>query len=401
MIRDLLRRSTSHFLWMGFAKAISVVAFILLAQSLTTELFGRFLFFLTALSLVSILGSLGLNQWYQKQVSSGQSVGVVIQQVFLARAVSWFLSTLLLGLWLVFVPSLSLELGFLLVIVSLPEAFLSVTDGVWLFMKQPWLVSIPNILKMSSILVGLLVFGDKITVFEVVLFFGLGSLVACFLFLILLKRRVLLERQVLFSISQALSTLKQASSYALLMTTSYAYSRADQLIIRYSLSEAALGVYGIAYRYLEGISLFPNALAQNLFHVAAKKNAVSLLQVLIITSILFVLGVFFGGVVFLLAPFLTTGLLGAEYSQATTILQILSLVVVMFFVNAPLSTVVQSSDLVTRFLPWGITNTVLNISLNLIFLPVYGLQAAAWMMVVTEFTGLVINMYFVTRLFRK
>jgi len=64
-----------------------------------------------------------------------------------------------------------------------------------------------------------------------------------------------------------------------------------------------------------------------------------------------------------------------------------------------LSTVVQSSNYLKSFLPYGIINTVLNIILNLVLVTRYGIVSAAWVMLITEVTGLLINYYFIKKIY--
>lgn len=93
--------------------------------------------------------------------------------------------------------------------------------------------------------------------------------------------------------------------------------------------------------------------------------------------------------------------MGPAYAAGIPILKILSIVVFLFFFNAPLATFIQSSSLLKKFLPFGIGNTVLNIILNIALIPLYGIQAAAWNMVVTETLGAMINVYFVQKIYAE
>lgn len=110
-------------------------------------------------------------------------------------------------------------------------------------------------------------------------------------------------------------------------------------------------------------------------------------------------GIIVSLMLFFASGFLITDLLGPAYNAAILPLKIFCLVLLLFFINSPLATVVQSSDFVSKFLPWGIGNTIANIVLNIIFIPVYGITAAAWIMFLTELTGLFINIYFVKKIY--
>ncbi len=201
------------------------------------------------------------------------------------------------------------------------------------------------------------------------------------------------------SLKEILKTLKGSSSYAFLIATSFAYSRGDSLIVRYALNSSALGIYGAAYRYLEGISLLPTALSHNLFPISAKESTLSSGHLVRITFIMLFLGLLSSICIYLLSGWLIVTIIGPAYVGAVQVMKIFAGVVLFFFLNAPLATVVQSSRLLKRFLPYGIFNTALNIGLNIVFVPVLGVVAAAWVMLITEITGFLINVYFARQVY--
>jgi O-antigen/teichoic acid export membrane protein len=75
-------------------------------------------------------------------------------------------------------------------------------------------------------------------------------------------------------------TLLSSYHYGLLIVSSFAYARGDALIIGFTAGNAALGLYSLAYRYLESLSLFPSAISQNLFHISAKKDGTTMPQLI-------------------------------------------------------------------------------------------------------------------------
>lgn len=167
------------------------------------------------------------------------------------------------------------------------------------------------------------------------------------------------------------------------------------MILESKLGHEALGMYSAAYRYLDAVSLLPNTISQNLFHLSAQAGSMTKRSVLLLTMLMGSIGVIVGVVLFASSSLLTVGLLGSAYASSTAIVRVFSLVSVVLFINAPLSTLVQSSQWVKQFLPWGVANTVLNILLNLMIVPIAGGIGAAWIMLISECTGLLINLYFV------
>ena len=183
--------------------------------------------------------------------------------------------------------------------------------------------------------------------------------------------------------------------------TSFFYNRGDSFIISYFMGNSALGIYGLAYRFLESLSLFSTSITQNLFPISAKKEGIKLRQLLKISLLMFFFGTVIAFIIYLNSSFLIIGLFGPQYAGGVPILRIFSIVLFLFFVNAPLATVVQSSKLVRSFLPYGIINTLLNIFLNILLIPMFGIVAAAWVMVLTEVTGFLVNLYFVKKLYNR
>ena len=282
----------------------------------------------------------------------------------------------------------------LFVLSMIPMAYLSVSDGFYLEQKKGFRVSF----RMASIgiifLIGFLFLFKDLNLFTVSLLLLFSLLITSVWFFPWNEIKL-----IKISFSEILSILNKSSSYAFLTFTSFFYNKGDSLIISYFKGNTALGIYGLAYRFLESLSLFPSSLVQNLFPISAKKAGISIVQLKKISIVMFLLGLIFALVIYLLSSLLITSLFQKEYWQAIPILKIFSLVILLFFINAPLATIIQSSYLVKSFLPYGIINTFLNIFLNILFVPIFGIVAAAWVMVITELTGLMINIFFLKKLY--
>lgn len=396
MTTQLFKRSGVYFVGLLFSKALNLILFVIVAKLLIPVDFGSIIYYSTIIALVTVIADFGTVQWYQKHVTQLANKTNILHSLFSARVVTFAISFILIGLYLFTSQRFSLSLSLLLLITLIPEALLSIFDGYYLEKKQPHKISLKQIAR-SLILVlcvGLFYSNLTLEIFALAIFVSAALNTLWFVPWHYFKSFV-------FNFGQAIKTLKQSAQYALLITTSYAYSRGDSLIIENTVGSAALGIYSAAYRYLEGLSLLPTALAQNLFHISAKKDSLSTAQLFKITGIMAGLGILAGAVLFLSSDLLTTALLGTEYAKSSTVVQIFSAVIVLFFINAPLSTVVQSSDLLKKFIPWGIANTIANLALNILFIPMYGVMAAAFVMLTTEVLGLIINLVFVKKIYTK
>lgn len=389
MVRQLFFRSGVYFSGLVLVKVLSTFVFIFLARLLQPELFGKLSFFLTLLSLLTLVSDWGLIQWFQVNRTVANEVAQ-IKRVSHARLFAAIASMGIFILYnLVFHVFTPVETA-LFVFAIFPEAFLSVCDGYYLVRHRSPMIAVKQLSKYLAPVLIILIYQHHVSLLSVMCSFLISSLLTCLWYV---PSSYYPNFKV--SRSQIFSTLSESSAYASLILTSAVYSRGDALILQNTLGNAAVGIYSAGYRYLDALSLFPGALAQNLFHLSTQKGTMTRSRVVTLTGVMTGFGLLFGVLLFLCSHFLTVGLLGQNYAQTEIVVKVFSAVTVVMFINSPLSTIVQSSTLVKKFLPWGVLNTTINICLNLVLIPIAGGVGAASVMLITECTGLLINVYFV------
>ena len=393
MIKGLLKRSGIYFSGLTAGRLITTLAYIFLARHFLPNEFGQIVLYSTILNIAGALGNFGLNQILQK--SDPSKLISTFQKVICARIVSYSVSFLLIALGLLFFNPFSVFISFMLLLTLLPESLVSLLDGYYIFTKNPLPAALSYPMRVVWILIGLLLI-PGLSFNTVAVLYCLGSLTV----LLLWFPRSFWRTNVLTNWKETFAMLSNSSHYALLTLTAFTYARGDSLIVRAQLNSSSLGLYSAGYRYLDSLSLIPSALNQNLFSLAASKESVSKKQLGLITLLMIFAGSVTSVVLFFAAPFLTTTLLGPAYSESLPVVRILATTLFLLFINAPLSAVVQSSGLLKKFLPWGIANTLLNLILNWICVPIGGITAAAWVMTATEISGLCINAYFVYKMYR-
>ncbi len=394
MILSLFKQSGVYFFGLTFSKLLSVVVFILFARQLLPARFGDFVLFVTLLQIVTFLGDFGLNQWYQKRADADDKT-LLFNKIISARTFSLIVSLILSTFFLMLTHTFNFIISVIFLLTLIPEAFLSVLDGYYLEKQESIKVSLKVSSKMAILFIGYLIAGKEFTFNNAIYFYLVSSMITLGWFIPWDR----FKKFSLMRMSEIAQTLRSSSSYAFLIFSSFLYARGDSLVIKYVINSTALGIYGSAYRYLESLSLLPTAISHNLFPISAKKEGISFNQLIKIIIVTFLSGLLISGIVFMFSNFLIITLLGNSYQQAIPVLKIFSLVLLLFFINAPLSTVVQSSKYINSFLPYGFGNTMLNIFLNLIFVSHYGIIAAAWVMLTTEITGFFINLYFVKKIY--
>jgi len=388
MIKNIFKRSGLFFGGSIISKIFTSTAYILLSRFLTPDKYGQGILSATLIVLGSVVGEFGLNQWYQKQEKEESAFTTYIKlRMILAMFVALVVFTVTNYLhWLPFSLNLITSLALI------PYALLSVAIAYLIRNKQVLKSSLWQIIQIAPIFLVIFLKQHGLQIEEVLIANFIGvSLAVCVIF-----PWHKLQNMALIHLPLR-SALRSSSKYALLNYTSVTYARADSILVRNYLGEAALGFYGLAYRYLEYFALFPSALVQILFPIFAQNKDVRPRQIILLTALMGALGAFFALILALGAKFVILHFHGDAYASSIQVMQLLSITLLLFFINAPLATFVQASDLVKKFLPFGVANTILSIVLNIIYIPLYGIIGAAIVMMITELSGLIINIIFTKR----
>ena len=195
--------------------------------------------------------------------------------------------------------------------------------------------------------------------------------------------------------------VKSALPLGLVTILGLLHFKVDSLMLSVMRPAEDLGVYTIAYRFLEQALILPGLLMVAVFPllVRAVQNrspdgkailgrAVSLLLVVAVPLTL-VLLVFAGPLVRLVA--------GEDFESAIAPLRILSLAIVPAFVNAPLALLLVALDRRRDLVTASITGLALNVGMNLWAIPAYGYTGAAVTTVVSEFVGVALVAWFARR----
>ena len=172
------------------------------------------------------------------------------------------------------------------------------------------------------------------------------------------------------------------------------YNRIDIVILSAFSGQEAVGIYGAAYRILEvlvlGAAYFANAILPILSKYA--QNDRERLKLMFRKSyvVLLFLGVGVAGVTFIFAPLGIAIIAGPEFAASVGALQILSLVLVVAYFNH-----LNGYTLIALGKQWyslavAIVALVVNVVLNLIFIPIYSYNGAAVITFLTE--GLIVIM---------
>lgn len=181
--------------------------------------------------------------------------------------------------------------------------------------------------------------------------------------------------------------LRQSWPLALASLSGYIYGRIDQVMIQGLIDSRSVGWYDIAVRMSELLTFFPAILVGSLFPavINARKNSlIEYKKRLKMLSLLCVsLTLVSAVVLFAIAPILVRFLFGEDFLPSVAILRVYlwSSVGTIFVVLIQNYLIAESKQL--YFLLYSIFGAVLNIILNILLIPIWGVLGAAYATLLT------------------
>lgn len=392
MLKKLFKKSLIYFVTLVMGKLLTAVFFIILARILQPEKFGVITYFVTVVQLTSVIADFGMKQWYQKKMAENKQP-LLLNQFVWWRGIFFVLSVVAILIIQKVTNFLEVKMLLPLMAALLLEGMMSVADGFYLAREKSLNLGYKLIARNLILFLALLFIRapENYTIF----FWAYdAAMVAVLIFYF----PWYVFKNDWSQVNKKTTTVKAALPYAAIDDLGTVYSKADSLIIENFLGESALGIYGAAYRYLDGFNLLPQALFHNLFPLAAKEKGISKEQVRKMVAVMTGLGLLVGGFIFVSSDFLTSFLMGESYAAAGEILHYFAVVIVMFFFNAPLNTIIQSSKKVKQYVPCMAGVVALNIVLNFWWTPTIGVMGAVYAMMICEASLIVINLCLVKKL---
>jgi O-antigen/teichoic acid export membrane protein len=169
----------------------------------------------------------------------------------------------------------------------------------------------------------------------------------------------------------------------------FAYGRLDQILV-YELAPNSdeVGVYAAMYKILDNAGFVPMAMLTTLFPIMAGLYPADLARLhrIVQNAIDYLSIVALGAValtVVAAAPIVEL-LFGAEYASGATTLAILFVAFIPISIGYVAGNMVIATNLQRRYILYALAGLLVNIPLNVVLIPEYGIEAAAWVTVATE-----------------
>lgn len=359
-------------------------------------------------SIISSIADFGFNRFLIREVVQDKSAAPkLLWNIIILRLTLTAVLFAGFAIFLYFLDpdKLRVSLTLLATLAILPQAVALTFDGIFAASKKLQFSAISLFISsVSTIFAGIFLLNEGLGVWGAMDAFIFGQLIYMLVLIIFLHN----TQGFLFSPIK-LSIIKKALAgslpYGLLSILGLLYFRIDTLMLSYLKGSFETGLYGVAYRFLEAIIFIPSAFAAAFFPAVAKLSDEkgSELKKIYFTSLkmMLILGLVIMMFYILILPIIIKLFL-PNYLQAIDVIKILALSIPFIFIATPGVQILLSSDKYLRpVLLFSIFTVIFNIVLNFIFIPIFGVLAAAWITVLSDVLSFVIFFLFIQVKFFK
>ncbi len=380
--------------WLFSEKAIRLVTNFLVGifvvRYLGAELNGVFAYATSLIGILIAVAGLGLTNIITREfVKNETDSDVVLGTAFILKTASSFLLFFLIATFYFFSSSYE---NLILLIVS-ASLVLSIFDQIEFFFNANVEAKFPVIVKFFSfIVVDILKITAIVLQLDLVYFAAIFSLEKLFLSIglwLLYQKRKGSILNWSFDKTRAMQLLRD--SWPLMFSTIAVtiYMRIDKVILKELMNSEAVGIYDAAVRLCEGWYFIPMAISSSLFPaiVNAKKKSESFynnrLQKLYDLMVFISVGIAIPITIF--SEQIITLAYGIEFIDAASVLTIYIWAGVPVFLGTANSQFLINENFTKISLARTVIGMVLNIALNFLLIPAYGLIGSAWATLISYF----------------
>jgi O-antigen/teichoic acid export membrane protein len=378
---------------------LALVSIAFITRYLGKEGFGNYATVLAFLSFFAALADLGLYSISTREISKeGADESHIMGNVFTMRITASLAILVIAPVVVLFFPY-PLEVKEGIIIAALSFLFSSsyqVLNGI--FQKN---------LAMDKVAFAELtgkIFQTGFIIFAVKTSLGFNWIIASLLFnmilsfvIVYLWSRKYLHFRLEFDFKYWKHFLQGSMPLGIAAVITFAYFKMDTVILSVLKSSADVGIYNAAYKVLENITFFPAMIVGLIFPLMSKHiftdrktfKAISnkTFKVFVVLVIPLIIGTLF------LADGIIQAIGGGGFSEAAAVLRILVFALAFIFFGNFFNSILVAANLQKKMMLMLGFAAVLNIGLNLIFIPKFSYTGAAYVSTLTEFLVVAIGFY--------
>lgn len=387
----------SAWVVLGLITRTLITIFIVsrIANHIGTENFGWYNLGISLFTVLFAVSSLGFNPSFViKYLVNGEySKESIIGTTLISRGIWSFLILLLLALWVFFFTS---EVNYWVLFIASISIFFQISEIVYSYyqwkLKAKVYVTVNGISLMIEAVLLLIGLYFKFDLFYFIIVYTLERVFIFIGILYVFNKNDLKLKSLQFSNSLFKTIFFQAWPLLLGAILTALYARFDQFLIKYFLDTKELGIYGTGIILTQIWLIVPSLIIPIVFPKIAefknldnskKYNSVllGLYSLLNYSAIGIIL------MMFIFGKWIIATLYGSEYIESVFILKILILNLLILF-QSHLTTSVMIIEGNEKYLfKIKLVSVIVNIVLNVIFLANFGVEVAAYSLLISSFVS--------------
>lgn len=178
-----------------------------------------------------------------------------------------------------------------------------------------------------------------------------------------------------------IDTFKKSTPFFLVSAIAGIHSRVDLIMISKLSTEIEVGFYGAANELVSMLYLVPNLVATVLFPVFSKQHHESSASLVLASNLsikyIGIIGFPISAGVYFVAPQVTDLIYGSSFMGSVKTLQVLGLTVCILFISNIIAYILTAVEKVKHVTHANASSVIVNIALNLWFIPLWGGMGAA------------------------
>lgn len=395
-----IAKNIRHLLFSNlFSFLIGLIVSIYLAKTVGVTAFGQLNFSLAFISFFMVLINFGLPLLGTKEiaVTPKKAVDYVVAILSIRAVIALFLFFVLS----VFIQSIEKLQAYSVLLYLYSLGFISAAitmDWVFQGLQKMSYIAISRIVFSVSFMVSVLLFVESESQLLLVPVFHVSALFLSAFFLLLSLKFLNFDsfrKKNIFSFT--LGVFKKSLPLGLSIVLIQMVYYIDTIMIGFMMDDASVGIYNAAYKLIIPVIAIGAIYFDSTYPVIAKlyKTSLPLLSDLqcVTAKIMCILAFPVAIIGYILGGEIIKLIYGAQYSDAESILQLLLVVPALIYLNMIFARAMWACELFKEYNLIVAFQVVVNIILNFIFIPMYGLYAAALSTIFSEFAGLFFYYY--------
>lgn len=391
-------KNTGYLLFEKIARMIFMLTvWAYVARYLGPEQFGLFNYALSFIFLFNVLADLGLESIVVRElVRDGGREGNILGSAFVLKFCGGIVAAVLIFFT---TKILSVEWQTRVLILAMSARLIFYSFKVVDFYFQSKVLSKYTVysslfsLAVTSVLCLIFIrfkFPLIYFIYAVVIEIGAMSLALCFYYLAVCGKKTLWR----IDLAEISTLLRNSWPLMFSIAAAALYMRIDQVMIKDMLGSVALGYYSSAVRISEAFYFIPMILTSSLFpaivNAKIKDHGLYAERMKKLFSILFWTAFLIAVAVTLTAKFLVGVLYGQQYLSAVQVLTVHVWVSIFAFLGVGVSKWMINENLQVYFMIYTAIGAAVNILLNFLLIPRYGIVGSAFATVISQFVVVIV-----------